>query len=778
MATFSVSSVHQLCQGLGMKPATPGALQSRRQAMTDLYTALCPDSPALADQRPLGDKYKLLLPACRVETALQWDSNDSQHSMRKAFSRAHPLDFGRRVLEESFPEGAPARADMAQLLPFIERNFMFGLQVLTRFSEMESLDTDPRTLMTGLINPLARRCENRCINRETSSRLWSVITRCLRRHQALRNHVGLDPPSYENSWPYQRLPFHGLILFAVRRWARKRHARTPRDDAALAELIGFMPEATAKSLPLQGILRPVPPAARYELLRLFYLHAQGYCCDIGPTDRTDGIPPGIKLGLEALLLPPHEALGLLERMLISDQPCVVSLTSVFRREWPSYGPRLPWRWISERWQPPREPWSILDVMQGPHEQIADPLILRALLLRHAIPSKLILPVSPVAVMEQLSSEELDHRKKQAEQGRSPEDRAFWAQSALCLCIAIGDIVLYAETLLWTRRYIKDPLVVKEMFDGQCLLTDEGTDLICLLPARFRKFTNYPKSSREEIEQANKVLLHFFEGATLALREPSSHLPEWFRVYKLAGVVVRKRLERVNAFQDHHNLSDAEVFEIVWKPTIDVLIEAETMMLHPDPNKFLRREKNGLITGDSLGRVRPPTMKCLDALAEARDKLWAKHRGQENPFVMSLKPPWPRGLPVQCLMQFQPSSPVSLPYIQSRAKSVVFGASADTDVQLREENVDTKEAIGDFIDSWTAALNIYIQEPTADGRAERIRLAWAHVTEPRSQGCMTYMESLRSWESVFMSSGVSDREIEAARRQTALAKVAPSATTWL
>ena len=250
--------------------------------------------------------------------------------------------------------------------------------------------------------------------------------------------------------------------------------------------------------------------------------------------------------------------------------------------------------------------------------------------------------------------------------------------------------------------------------------------------------------------------------------PSFKSASWDSLLKLTGLVSGHRLQRVDSFQDHHNLSDPEVFEKLWQPIIDMLIETERMKLHPSLKKLGQHDLEGVLRTQGFRSLRPPTMKFLDALAEARDKLWTEYRCRENPSVMTLRPPWPQGLPIQYLFNFKlVEGPACLPYIESRAKAVVFGAP-EMYLATCAVDTDSKEAIGEFVDCWSDALRIYVQGATPDGRAERIKRAWIHATESLSQGRMTLEEAHRFWTPYFRASGVKADEIEADEPHNALA----------
>lgn len=48
-------------------------------------------------------------------------------------------------------------------------------------------------------------------------------------------------------------------------------------------------------------------------------------------------------------------------------------------------------------------------------------------------------------------------KMKSAKSREQSDRAFHANSALFIAISSGSLELYGETLIWARRFVKDPV---------------------------------------------------------------------------------------------------------------------------------------------------------------------------------------------------------------------------------------------------------------------------------------------------------------------------------
>ena len=143
--------------------------------------------------------------------------------------------------------------------------------------------------------------------------------------------------------------------------------------------------------------------------------------------------------------------------------------------------------------------------------------------------------------------------------------------------------------------------------------------------------------------------------------------------------------------------------------------------------------------------------CADNLAQSRDALWKKSRPTVDPAVAALKPPWPRGLPVQCLtgrvnvawnLAF-----TQTPFIADRAANIVMADPAVVFVNIPNDK-ETRHAIGQFIDSFHIALAIYVMlAPSDNERQSRIHAAWSHAINALSQR-LSKSEAEKFWRNIF------------------------------
>ncbi|QGI82905.1 unnamed protein product [Fusarium fujikuroi] len=173
------------------------------------------------------------------------------------------------------------------------------------------------------------------------------------------------------------------------------------------------------------------------------------------------------------------------------------------------------------------------------------------------------------------------------------ERAYWARAALNLCVAIGDLQTLNDTIIWSRRFIKDSLASHSLFSVKVFKTKEIEEVLGAMPDErvsspeaIASFTSALR--KKDIKFANQVLINIVETVTLAVGEPGFKAQNWTWLFNLVMAVTGQRMSRLEMF--FKNLAkfsaadrercEMDMMTIVWKPTTNLLIEAGAVVRNP------------------------------------------------------------------------------------------------------------------------------------------------------------------------------------------------------
>ncbi|KAK5996544.1 hypothetical protein PT974_01879 [Cladobotryum mycophilum] len=727
MSNLSVRNLRFLCKKLSSTAKTKAARDERRLAFTELLRLLWKNveedgsTGAVIDPRPLKKAYSFIAAACGGKVNQEWCK---KVAMNVSYD-SDPDFFEKYVLDELLSEGGDLRSCLYIANCLIRDNLTFGVLLFEKWLERKTLGLSPDKFLGELLIPIVKRCSSkRWIGSETHSKLWSIIPQYFQRY-----------PEFKKNSRQSEAHYSSLIYHCTKVWVRSPKSFTE----TFTGIIGLLHEDPVKKFDLPRLVQVAGPTLRYELLRLFLKHGQGYAFDIGAVDNKAmdcSVMKAQKFVWPVGILhhlPPHEGLCMLEKL---------------REAYPdSLHPNDGSQSLFQKYDPGNEKCSDLE-------------ILRALLIRQSENDKIILPTNSEAVLDDLRLKELPRRMRQASQAREPGDRARWAVAAINLSVALGDVDLYTETLLWARRFNKDSRATHVIYNYR-FITVEAVELLSGLPLKLGHSTKRP--GKEVIEAGNKVLQLLVETTIQVIPNPDFSLHAFSSIFTFIDRVVKSRAERVDKYQDYFKLSDDELFDIVWKPTLNMLIEIETTTLEP-ANKKLNRGRRGLLDywKVDIGCQRGPTMKFFDTLAKSRNQIWEKYRISEHPSVATLPEPLSRGLTLEILLHFDTHSPANLPYLHSRAEALVF-VSPETALVSSKENDEIKAAVSKYMENWCTALKLYLLQPDSGmNRVDRISRAWKHATGALSKSRMSEEEAVRYWVPVFQLAGVTDRELDSHR----------------
>ena len=206
---------------------------------------------------------------------------------------------------------------------------------------------------------------------------------------------------------------------------------------------------------------------------------------------------------------------------------------------------------------------------------------------------------------------LDQLRKQAATSREQQDRAQFAEAASFYAIATGSLDFYGETVIWQKRFVRDPLTVKKIFAANSVATAEGIELLSGIPLPLPTNSTLAQVA-VRVEKANKILLTFHELQRDAKREPSFSEQDWYGVASLFGSVVSKRVSRARELQKSLRSSDFDIYASIWEGTL--------AMLHKVNARFLTesyRSVIGLLSALPPTALASATRNMLDAGTKRR-----------------------------------------------------------------------------------------------------------------------------------------------------------------
>ena len=349
---------------------------------------------------------------------------------------------------------------------------------------------------------------------------------------------------------------------------------------------------------------------------------------------------------------------------------------------------------------------------------------------------------------EVATRKVEENKRISVRSRDQAERAFYAKSAILYSISSRDLALYRATVDWSWRFFKDPWTIKSLLASD--ITNTG-EMINHLSGISRPSTMEKDQIRSRIQRGDEILMTFLDSALKALREPSFSARDWISVLQLFRNVSRTRFSGARALQDHFNLNDEEMYELVWDDTLSTLITAEEISLKPEYQALGFCTPEGFL---GIPYVSPgfdvsfekASARFLDGLANARNELWMRKRTLETPAVAVLAAPWPRGLPIQQLLPLSAGclAPNScMPYMMSRARSIVLLDREFACSTILDE--DTRRTIGDFTEDYTYALKWFVScQIETDG----ISSAWSHALKNFIGPNQPFKETRKIWQQLF------------------------------
>lgn len=714
---FSVLEVKEVCKVIG-RCAKGKEVEEKRDYFTALFKGLQPKIFPEAivksrDQRPLEKHYGLLLPACSEELIKHRSECGLQESYQDAIGQAllkyHPTTLRKEQIESL--GGDQSRGINHEILKGLVRQYPptptsdssfsasmeFALTVLRKLNESRSLELQDEFFVKDLVQPLLKRAIRKRADWVRIQEILDLLMQYLEVHPTAGKAISTRVDDIRH-----------LVALC---WSRKPHLFEKYIRKLCAHQIFGTPSLN-KISDWDQFLERIPVPKRYTLLRLVFHESVGL--DI----EDDADLKKVKGALTNDLLNnlgSEQALYLFTRLRAArgDEGLV------------GFG----------------NADSILNIAASYQGHGADADLYHiALQCQNGNQTE----------AEKLAMTYVEGRKSRAASASQPEHRGFHGKSVLFAASASGSLSLLQNAFHWTRRFIRDPLTLADIYTRW--YPKETIRLLSGIPEPVESSLSL-SALRQRVETANSILVGLFETVCEALREPSFSPSNWEGTLSLFYSTVKERIDLSTKLKKVLNASDKDLYCSLWESTIPMLISVEEKANQEGFEKLGAKGLRGILgcVGQSmieLEQKEPSTLNFFDNLAKARDDLWRVLRPKRHPATAALPAVFPRGLAIQHL-----TTPWALgvqdlknsaPYLASRVEVTLFPAP-DQALEPVHADEELQKAIGLFVDSYQYALQLFIPKSCDKSEVEaRIMKVWDYAVGPLSQGRMSMEEAIRFW----------------------------------
>ncbi|KAM7214296.1 hypothetical protein V8F06_010347 [Rhypophila decipiens] len=765
MQTLNLKDLTRLCRVLGDTYRFAGARDVREQEMSQLLRLLCdldPDKPncdpgatIIRDPRlpAIRHLYEQIVKACGIDVRVEWIPDKTRptyvpptilqvlgHCPRRPDSAMIQTRILQQVFDEKnkrvrlsvFPMQYP---NDCSFINMVLKDHSFINMFLKRLAEEIPCDRrfdQPEDFFRKLASPNASWLQNRRRSSSTDRYVfWNMVLVCLRKFPDLAPHLGFDNRSQGGLHMNQKYDMihtlsGGFWIRAVSWWASTRTVdKLARATQVLQSLLGLIPEDMGLSCHLYLEMfryTKVRVILRYKLLRLLFQHQKMYGFDIECPGNHD------KVRMKDLLNLPLELLD----MMLPER--AVELHNLMLELDPSH-----------KFAAPQYPYPP-SIFTKTKDYQPDTLLFRA----HFQSRPPVDSPKRDAVLDHTLAGELGLRREKAAKAKPRGLRPLWLRSALLLSIARGSLEGYSAMLQWASQFDNDGVSAKTTYAYNVLGTKEGIQLLCGIPDAEAVSYRTVAEVKESIQAANTIIVSLFEQVAWAA-EVQERQEGKASIWTYAGSfplhVVMKRLRHVNTFQSYWRLSDDEVYENIWQPTLEMLVSTE---------RFRQKEQNerlvyarlegplGVTDYPPLIGLRNPTWRFFDNLAKERDLIWTEQSESAHATRQ-------QRLPVQYLLPFIGDGAgrlsYKLPYSVSRATEVLF-----SDKQSLLDPPYTKDKILDveFRNELRVCIMFWaygqLSASPKDGN-ERVLWLWNHLVNKAVSSGMSRPAAVKYWNTL-------------------------------
>ncbi|GFF36796.1 hypothetical protein IFM51744_03239 [Aspergillus udagawae] len=316
---------------------------------------------------------------------------------------------------------------------------------------------------------------------------------------------------------------------------------------------------------------------------------------------------------------------------------------------------------------------------------------------------------------------LAESKRRATRDRDPQQRLTWATATLRFAIASMSLDIFQETVEWSKRFLRDPVVFPGLLD--ILFSRKTAPIVSrtyiLRPRRPETLAEL----KAVVKKGNQVLRSYLDIAHLIVREPHYQRNLTSGIPYLFGEIISRRIEEFGMVSAG---TEAERVDILLYSLLPIILEFERLANSEDPDKFTWSGFSGAVSRiDCLDDEDKAVLPFLDRMAYERNQFWVEKRMDENPEIMDLPLGFPRGLPLEYLLpsleltQLANKYPDDMPYVASRLADLMVPS---TGVMLSV--VPASAARDNYpIDSLDYGVRAVIEDPSEAVKEKELLQIW-------------------------------------------------------
>ncbi|GFG13347.1 hypothetical protein IFM5058_06401 [Aspergillus udagawae] len=319
---------------------------------------------------------------------------------------------------------------------------------------------------------------------------------------------------------------------------------------------------------------------------------------------------------------------------------------------------------------------------------------------------------------------LAESKRRAMWERDPHGRLAWANATLQFAIASKSLDIFQETVEWSKRFLRDPVVFPGLLD--ILFSMKTAPILSCAGIPVPRRPKTLSGLKAVVEQSNEILQLYLDIVHRIVCEPHYQNSLTSGIPHLFSGIITQRIENFASLDMTSQGAEPERVDALFYSLLPIILEFERLANNEGTNKFTWSGFGGAVSRiDRLYDVHEAVLPFLDRMAYERNQFWVEKRRNDNPRFMDLPLGFPLGLPLEYLLpsleltHLANRYPDDMPYIASRLADLMVPS---TSVMLSV--VPASAARGNYpIDSLDYGVRAVIEDPSEAVKEKELLQIW-------------------------------------------------------